>query len=112
MARSTEAIKRAKAKYNEKVTKITVEFYPQEAELVQKLNEQPSKQGFIKELIRRYIEAEQNTKSAREIIHEERMKELARHSLFRERVAKKLADAEARAATKEVEEHLIRKDIR
>lgn len=55
MARSTEAIKRAKAKYNEKVTKITVEFYPQEAELVQKLNEQPSKQGYIKELIRKDI---------------------------------------------------------
>ena len=40
MAGSSEAIKRAKAKYNKKVTKITIEFYPQEVELVQKLNEQ------------------------------------------------------------------------
>lgn len=108
---ATEAMKKAKAKYNKKVAKITIEFYPAESDLLQKVNEQPSKQGFIKELIRRYIEAEQNTKSAREIIHEERMKNLAQHSLFRERVAKKLADAEARAATKEVEEYLIKKDL-
>lgn len=55
MARSPEAIKRAKAKYNEKVTKVTIEFYPHESELIQKVNEQPSKQGYIKELIRKDI---------------------------------------------------------
>ena len=55
MARDPEAIKRAKAKYNEKVTKVTIEFYPNEAELIQKVNEQPSKQGYIKELIRKDI---------------------------------------------------------
>ena len=55
MARSPEAIKRAKQKYNEKVTKITIEFYPQDAELLQKVNEQPNKQGYIKELIRKDI---------------------------------------------------------
>ena len=55
MARNPEAIKRAKAKYNEKVTKVTIEFYPNEAELIQKVNEQPSKQGYIKELIRKDI---------------------------------------------------------
>lgn len=49
----TEAQKRAKAKYNEKVTKVTIEFYPAEDELLQKVNEQPSKQAYIKELIRK-----------------------------------------------------------
>lgn len=56
MARSPEAIKRAKAKYNEKVTKVTVEFYPSEQELVDKLQEQPSKQGYIKELIKKDLQ--------------------------------------------------------
>lgn len=51
----TEAQKRAKAKYNEKVTKIAIEFYPQDAELLQKVNSQPNKQGYIKELIRKDI---------------------------------------------------------
>ena len=51
----TEAQKRAKAKYNEKVTKIAIEFYPQDAELLQHLNSQPNKQGYIKELIKKDI---------------------------------------------------------
>lgn len=55
MPRNPEAIKRAKAKYNEKVSKVTVEFYPQDAELLQKLNEQPNKQGYLKDLIRKDI---------------------------------------------------------
>lgn len=55
MARSPEAIKRAKAKYNEKVTKVTIEFYPQETELLEKVKSQPSQQGYIKELIRKDI---------------------------------------------------------
>ena len=50
-----EAIKRAKAKYNEKVTKVTIEFYPSDAELLQKVKDQPNKQGYIKELIRKDI---------------------------------------------------------
>ena len=49
----TEARKKAKAKYNQKVSKITIEFYPTDAELLAKVNEQPSKQGYIKELIRK-----------------------------------------------------------
>ena len=53
---ATEAMKKAKAKYNKKVTKITVEFYPHEAELIQKINEQPSKQGYIKELIKKDLQ--------------------------------------------------------
>lgn len=49
----TEAQKRAKAKYNEKVTKVTIEFYPADAELLQKVQEQQSKQAYLKELIRK-----------------------------------------------------------
>lgn len=51
----TEAQKRAKEKYRKKTTQILVEFYPQDAELLQKVNEQPNKQGYIKELIRKDI---------------------------------------------------------
>jgi len=49
----TDAQKRAKEKYNEKVTKVTIEFYPHEEELINKVKEQPSKQGYIKDLIRK-----------------------------------------------------------
>ena len=51
----TEARKRAKAKYAEKVKKITVSFYPTEADIWDKLQEQDNKQGYIKELIRKDI---------------------------------------------------------
>lgn len=49
----TDAQKRAKAKYNEKVTKVTIEFYPTDADLLQKLQEQTSKQAYLKDLIRK-----------------------------------------------------------
>ena len=50
----TEARKRAKAKYDGKILKrIMIEFYPQDAELLQKVMEQDSKQGYIKDLIRK-----------------------------------------------------------
>ena len=49
----SDARKRAKAKYNEKVTKVTIEFYPSDADLLQKVQEQESKQGYIKDLIRK-----------------------------------------------------------
>ena len=50
----TDAQKRAKAKYmREKVKKIMIEFYPSEADLYDKLQEQPNKQGYIKDLIRK-----------------------------------------------------------
>ena len=49
----TEAQKRAKAKYNSKVTKITIEFYSQDQELLKKIHEQPNKQGYIKDLIKK-----------------------------------------------------------
>ena len=50
----TEAQKRRKAKYDEKILKrVMIEFYPQDAELLQKVSEQDSKQAYIKELIRK-----------------------------------------------------------
>lgn len=52
----TEAQKRAKAKYNEKVVKVTIELYPTDKDLIEKLQEQPSKQAYIKELIRKDIQ--------------------------------------------------------
>ena len=51
----TEAQRRAKAKYNEKVIKVQIELYPQDADIIDKLKEQPSKQAYIKELIRKDI---------------------------------------------------------
>lgn len=51
----TEAQKRAKKRYSAKVKKITVEFYPTEAELLERLNSQPQKQTYIKNLIRKDI---------------------------------------------------------
>ena len=53
----SEARKRAKKKYNEKVVKVTIEFYPTDAELIKKLQEQPNKQKYIKDLIRKDMEA-------------------------------------------------------
>ena len=49
----TEAQKRAKAKYNSTVTKVSIEFYPADAELLKKIREQPNKQKYIKDLIRK-----------------------------------------------------------
>ena len=50
----TEAQKRAKAKYYDgKVKKILLEFYPKDAELYEKVQEQPNKQAYIKDLIRK-----------------------------------------------------------
>ena len=56
MARSPEAIKRAKAKYNEKVNRITIAFYPTELEIWNKLQTQENKQGYIKDLIKKDIQ--------------------------------------------------------
>ena len=50
-----EAIKRAKAKYAAKATKVTIEFYPQDEALLRHLQEQDNKQGYIKELIKKDI---------------------------------------------------------
>lgn len=52
----TEAQKRAKAKYNQKVTKVTIEFYPSDSELLEKVKAQENQQGYIKELIKKDLE--------------------------------------------------------
>ena len=51
----TEAQKRAKQKYYDKmkIKKVSIELYPTDEDIIQKLQEQPSKQAYIKELIRK-----------------------------------------------------------
>ena len=51
----TEAQKRAKDNYRKKCKKITIEFYPTEADLLEHLEKQPQKQTYIKNLIREDI---------------------------------------------------------
>ena len=48
----SEALKRAKKKYKEKVKRFSVDFYPTEAELYEHIQKQPQKQTYIKNLIR------------------------------------------------------------
>jgi hypothetical protein len=48
----TEAQKKANKKYKQKIKRITVDFYPTEADLWEQVNGQPNKQGYIKGLIR------------------------------------------------------------
>ena len=50
------AVKKFKEKYKERVKRITVDFYPTEHDLWQHVQEQPKKQTYIKDLIRRDIE--------------------------------------------------------
>lgn len=52
----SEARKRAKANYNAKVKRISVEFYPSEMDLYEKVKSQESIQKYIKELIRKDIQ--------------------------------------------------------
>ena len=52
----TEAEKKAKKKYLSKGKRLTVDFYPSEAELIAHLEKQEKKQTYIKNLIRADIE--------------------------------------------------------
>ena len=52
---TSEAQKKARKKYNAQRKRLTVDFYPNEADLVEHINSQPNKQGYIKGLIRRDI---------------------------------------------------------
>jgi hypothetical protein len=54
----TEAQKRAKAKYQEKVNRLCVDFYPTESDLWQHINKQPKKQTYIKDLVRQDMKGE------------------------------------------------------
>lgn len=47
-----EAQKKAKQKYQAKVKRFTVDFYPTESEIYEHLQNQPKKQTYIKDLIR------------------------------------------------------------
>lgn len=52
----TEAQKEAKKRYRAKVKRITVEFYPTEKVLIDKIEAQPQKQTYIKNLIRKDVD--------------------------------------------------------
>ena len=56
---TSEAQMKAVKKYKEKVKRLTVDFYPTEADLYEHLQNQPNKQGYIKNLIRADIEKEE-----------------------------------------------------
>lgn len=53
---TSEAQLKASKKYKEKVKRITVDFYPTDADLWEYLNSQPKKQTYIKQLIRADME--------------------------------------------------------
>lgn len=53
---ASEAQRKANKKYKEKVNRITVDFSPTEAELWERVQSQPKKQTYIKNLIRADIE--------------------------------------------------------
>lgn len=55
-----EAQKKAKQKYQSKVKRFTVDFYPTETDLFEQLQKQPQKQTYIKNLIRADIKKEGN----------------------------------------------------
>lgn len=55
-AKTSEAQKKAKKKYRDKGKRLTVDFYPSEADLIEQLEKQPNKQGYIKGLIRADME--------------------------------------------------------
>lgn len=48
----TDAEKRAKKKYKEKVKYFRLELYPTEQDIINKLDDVPNKAGYIKSLIR------------------------------------------------------------
>jgi hypothetical protein len=52
----SEAQKRARKKYQKNITRLTIDFYPTEKELVEQIEKQPKKQTYIKDLIRSDIE--------------------------------------------------------
>ncbi len=75
----TEAQKKAKAKYNSKVTKVSIEFYPQDEMLLFHLKHQENKQSYIKELIKKDM---LNFKSVQSVKNE-RMIELGKRNYLK-----------------------------
>ena len=49
---ATDAQRKAVKKYKEKINRITIDFYPSEAELWEHIQSQLKKQTYIKDLIR------------------------------------------------------------
>lgn len=49
----SEAQKRARNNYRAKGKRLTIEFYPTEADLIEHIDKQEKKQTYIKELIRK-----------------------------------------------------------
>lgn len=59
----TDAQKRAKSKYERQhVKQVKLVMYPTEKDLIEWLEQQPNKQGYIKELIRKDMEASNGIK--------------------------------------------------
>lgn len=52
----TEAQRKAKNKYRDQGKRMTLDFYPSEADLIEQIEKQPNKQGYIKNLIRADME--------------------------------------------------------
>ena len=52
----TEAEKKAKKKYRDKGKRLYIDLYPSEADLIEQVEKQPNKQGYIKALIRADME--------------------------------------------------------
>ena len=56
MAKTSEAQLRAVKKYNQKMKRLTLNFYPTEEDLWNHLQSQDKKQTYIKDLIRKDME--------------------------------------------------------
>ena len=56
---ATEAEKKAKKKYREKGNRLYIDLYPSESDMIEHIEKQPNKQGYIKGLIRADIEKNQ-----------------------------------------------------
>ena len=54
---TSESQRKAIAKYKQKVKKITIDFAPTEADLLEHINKQPKKQTYIKNLIRKDMQS-------------------------------------------------------
>lgn len=61
---ATEAQRKAKNKYRDQGKRMTVDFYPSEADLIEHIENQPNKQGYIKMLIR--VDLEKARQKAKE----------------------------------------------
>jgi hypothetical protein len=57
----TEAEKKAKKKYLAKGKRMTIDFYPSEADLIEHIEKQEKKQTYIKNLIREDIKKGETT---------------------------------------------------